>query len=58
MNNFNIHQYNQTNLNIKKAKKDVAQIFNNLLRRQVGTRYPTVDYLARNEDILFSLQLG
>ncbi|KAI8051480.1 Mo25-PA [Syncephalis plumigaleata] len=40
------------------AKKDVAQIFNNLLRRQVGTRYPTVDYLARSEDILFSLQLG
>ncbi|RKP11196.1 Mo25-like protein [Thamnocephalis sphaerospora] len=40
------------------AKKDVAQIFNNLLRRQIGSRYPTVDYLAKNEDILFTLQLG
>jgi hypothetical protein len=40
------------------AKKDVAQIFNNLLRRQIGTRYPTVDYLCRHEDTLFILQLG
>lgn len=28
------------------ARKDVAQIFNNLLRRQIGSRWPTVDYLG------------
>lgn len=28
------------------ARKDVAQIFNNLLRRQIGSRWPTVEYLA------------
>lgn len=28
------------------ARKDVAQIFNNLLRRQIGSRWPTVEYLS------------
>lgn len=37
------------------AKKDVAQIFNNLLRRQIGTRAPTVEYICTKEEILFSL---
>ncbi|KAF8342999.1 mo25 protein [Cantharellus anzutake] len=27
------------------ARKDVAQIFNNLLRRQIGSRWPTVEHL-------------
>ncbi|TKR80532.1 hypothetical protein L596_014594 [Steinernema carpocapsae] len=35
------------------SKKDVALIFNNLLRRQIGTRSPTVEYLcARPNEIL------
>jgi calcium binding protein 39 len=40
------------------AKKDVAQIFNNLLRRQIGTRFPTVEYICKKESILFVLQKG
>jgi len=40
------------------AKKDVAQIFNNLLRRQIGTRSPTVDFICRNPAILFTLIKG
>ncbi|KAG0172904.1 mo25 protein [Apophysomyces sp. BC1034] len=40
------------------AKKDVAQIFNNLLRRQIGSRWPTVEYLCTREEVLFSLVNG
>jgi len=40
------------------AKKDVAQIFNNILRRQIGTRYPTVEYIVTNEEIIFQLING
>ncbi|KNC87135.1 calcium-binding protein 39 [Sphaeroforma arctica JP610] len=40
------------------AKKDAAQIFNNLLRRQVGTRFPTVEYICQREAILFVLVQG
>ncbi|KAF0483924.1 Mo25-like protein [Gigaspora margarita] len=40
------------------AKKDVTQIFNNLLRRQIGSLTPTVDYLKNKEDILFTLLKG
>lgn len=40
------------------AKKDVSQVFNNLLRRQIGTRAPTVEYLSTREDILVSLVSG
>ncbi|KAK0527804.1 Hym1p [Tilletia horrida] len=35
------------------ARKDVAQIFNNLLRRQVGSRWPTVEYLNSRPAIIF-----
>ncbi|KAI8379114.1 Mo25-like protein [Radiomyces spectabilis] len=49
-------------LNIQKlefeAKKDVAQIFNNLLRRQIGSRWPTVEYLCTREETLFILLKG
>ncbi|KAI8081724.1 calcium-binding protein 39 [Halteromyces radiatus] len=49
-------------LNIEKfefeAKKDVAQIFNYLLRRSIGTRSPTVEYLCTREEILFTLLKG
>jgi len=41
-----------------KAKKDVAQIFNNILRRQIGTRSPTVEYIANKEEIIFQLING
>lgn len=41
------------------AKKDTASIFNNLLRRQIGNRAPTVDYIAsKSPDILFKLING
>ncbi|SJX61003.1 related to HYM1-component of the RAM signaling network [Sporisorium reilianum f. sp. reilianum] len=35
------------------AKKDVSQIFNVLLRRQIGSRSPTVEYLATRPDVIF-----
>ncbi|KAI9101235.1 Mo25-like protein [Phlyctochytrium arcticum] len=40
------------------AKKDVAQIFNNLLRRQIGTRFPTSEYIGTKEEILVTLIKG
>ncbi|VDO26261.1 unnamed protein product [Brugia timori] len=40
------------------AKKDVAQIFNNLLRRQIGTRSPTVEYVHTRPQILEALVKG
>ncbi|XP_005687516.1 PREDICTED: calcium-binding protein 39-like isoform X2 [Capra hircus] len=40
------------------GKKDVTQIFNNILRRQIGTRIPTVEYISAHPDILFMLLKG
>lgn len=40
------------------ARKDVVQIFNNLLRRQIGTRYPTVEYLSSKHDVIFATLAG
>jgi len=40
------------------GKKDAAQIFNNVLRRQIGTRTPTVEYICTTPEILFSLCRG
>lgn len=41
------------------AKKDVAQIYNNLLRRVIGTRHPTVEYiLSSKPEILILLVKG
>jgi len=40
------------------AKKDVVAIFNNLLRRQVGSRSPTVEYISRNLAVLEGLLQG
>lgn len=37
------------------AKKDMSVVFNNLLRRQVAGRSPTVEYVMRNPDILDNL---
>lgn len=40
------------------GKKDVAQVFNNILRRQIGTRSPTVEYTCTKPEILFTLMKG
>jgi len=40
------------------TRKDVSQIFNNLLRRKIGSRLPTVEYLATRENIMFTLLKG
>jgi len=40
------------------GKKDVAHIFNNILRRQIGTRSPTVEHIITRPDILFTLVKG
>ncbi|KAI6157120.1 mo25 protein [Pisolithus tinctorius] len=41
------------------SRKDVVQIFNNLLRRQIGNRLPTVEYIcARHEDVIFAALAG
>ena len=36
----------------------MAQIFNNLLRRQIGTRFPTAEYISNNPQLLYSLISG
>ena len=36
------------------SRKDVVQIFNNLLRRQIGSRFPTVEYLCSKPEVLFA----
>ncbi|BGP57695.1 hypothetical protein JCM8202_005478 [Rhodotorula sphaerocarpa] len=40
------------------ARKDVSQIFNNLLRRQIGTRWPTVEHLSAKEETIFAALRG
>ncbi|KFM59398.1 Protein Mo25, partial [Stegodyphus mimosarum] len=40
------------------GKKDVVQIFSNILRRQIGTRLPTVEYICTKPEILFTLMKG
>ncbi|XP_061745736.1 calcium-binding protein 39-like [Nerophis ophidion] len=40
------------------GKKDVCQIFNNILRRQIGTRCPTVEYFCSHLEVLFILLSG
>lgn len=40
------------------GKKDAVQIFNNILRRQIGTRTPTVEYICTKPDIVFTLCRG
>ena len=48
----NIHRFDF------EARKDVAQIFNNLLRRQIGSRWPTVEYLTNKSDVIFTTLKG
>ncbi|KAK3095555.1 hypothetical protein FSP39_016079 [Pinctada imbricata] len=40
------------------GKKDVVCIFNNLLRRHIGTRTPNVEYIVTKQDVLFDLIKG
>lgn len=40
------------------ARKDASQIFNNLLRRQIGTRWPTVEYLTKKPEVVFAALRG
>jgi len=40
------------------GKKDTAHIFNNVLRRQIGTRTPTVEYICTTPEIVFTLCRG
>lgn len=40
------------------SRKDVVQIFNNLLRRQIGSRWPTVEYLSSKHEVIFSALAG
>jgi len=40
------------------ARKDVVQIFNNLMRRQIGSRSPTVEYLTTKPEIIFAALAG
>ena len=40
------------------SRKDVVQVFNNLLRRQIGSRSPTVEYLVAKPEILFATFAG
>jgi calcium binding protein 39 len=40
------------------GRKDFVTIFGTLLRRQVGSRYPTVEYICRNTQILEMLSKG
>jgi hypothetical protein len=36
----------------------VSQIFNHLLRRQIGSRWPTVEYLSTREEVIFATLKG
>jgi len=48
------------NLNLLEfeARKVVSRIFRNMLIRQIGTRYPTVNHIAENKEIIFYLLNG
>ncbi|XP_050070487.1 protein Mo25-like [Anopheles maculipalpis] len=40
------------------GKKDVVQIFNNVIRRQIGARSPTVEHICTKPEILITLMAG
>ncbi|KAF7707335.1 calcium binding protein 39, like 1 [Silurus meridionalis] len=40
------------------GKKDVVHLFSNIVRRQIGTRTPTVEYISSHSQILFMLLKG
>ncbi len=53
-----INGYNNIVHVCSQGKKDVCQIFNNILRRQIGTRSPTVEYFCSHQEVLFILLKG
>lgn len=59
---YGLHLIPQLVTNLAKvdfeSKKDVALVFNNLLRRQIGTRSPTVEYLCQKPDIVIFMMNG
>jgi calcium binding protein 39 len=59
---YNTDLLNHLVLNIARfdfeARKDVVQIFNNLLRRQIGSRWPTVEYLSAKHEVIFAALMG
>ncbi|XP_054453317.1 calcium binding protein 39, like 1 [Anoplopoma fimbria] len=40
------------------GKKDVVHLFSNIVRRQIGSRTPTVEYISTQQQILFMLLKG
>eukprot|EP00794_Sanderia_malayensis_P011366 gene11366-12551_t len=58
--NHNIFLLLVTHLHILdfEARKDVVQIFSSLLRRQIGARAPTIDFISHSLDIIFTLLKG
>ncbi|KAA0709359.1 Calcium-binding protein 39 MO25alpha [Triplophysa tibetana] len=40
------------------GKKDVVHLFSNIVRRQIGSRTPTVEYISSHSQILFMLLKG
>ncbi|KAH8103385.1 mo25 protein [Cristinia sonorae] len=40
------------------ARKDVVQVFSQLLRRQIGSRFPTVEYLSSHHNVIFAAFKG
>ncbi|XP_056899285.1 calcium binding protein 39, like 1 isoform X2 [Takifugu flavidus] len=40
------------------GKKDVVHLFSNIVRRQIGARSPTVEYISAHSQILFMLLKG
>jgi len=40
------------------AKKDFVSVFSNILRRQVGARFPTVEYICSHPEIITNLVKG
>ncbi|MEQ2178620.1 hypothetical protein GOODEAATRI_015938 [Goodea atripinnis] len=40
------------------GKKDVVHLFSNIVRRQIGSRTPTVEYISSHTEILFMLLKG
>lgn len=45
-------------LTCPQARKDVCNIYGALLRRQLGSRSPTVDTIATRPDIIFNTLKG
>lgn len=42
----------------EQGKKDVVHLFSNIVRRHIGSRTPTVEYISSHPQILFMLLKG